>query len=731
MAPSATRAASGIGAPIDTAFIRAYTMTRRFRLGAPVHPLPTPDGKAVLFLRSPPRDPRQALFETDLASGATREVLSPETIARGAEALSPQERARRERLRIVTSGFTSFEITKDSATVIVSLSGRLFAVTRATGDVRELPTGEGAAIDPRVSPDGKEVAYVQANDVHAVALAGGKERAITRGGSDLRTHGLSEFVAAEELGRDRGFWWSPDGASILFEEADLTPVTRLAIADPANPAAEPERLAYPMAGTSNAIVKLGIASARGGGAVRWITWDRDRFPYVATVTWSSGAPPTIYVMDRLQKNGLLLAADPATGTTRELVQEHDDAWLDLDESVPKWLPDGSAFLWSSEREGGAARLELRDAKGALVRVLAPGAAGYARAGDIDPITRAAIFDARDDATHTYVARVALEGGAITPIVRASGGSVSATFGEAHGTFVSTETALTSLPRTVARTLDGAIGRELPTVREAPPPLPRATLERAGDDAMNVIVVRPRAFTEGRTYPVIDEAYGGPGVQVVLPNARNLLLSQWIADAADAIVVLIDAKGTPGRGRDWERASLGKVGTTALEGHVAALRALGQSHPEMDLSKVGIYGWSFGGYLASLAALRHPELFKVAVSIAPVSDLRDYDTAYTERYMGLPAENARAYDDESLLTWARLRVAAGAQAPRMLIAHGTADDNVYFTHSLKLADALERGGRPFELLPMAGMTHTIASPELQERMWFRAAEVLRETLRGAT
>jgi dipeptidyl-peptidase-4 len=192
------------------------------------------------------------------------------------------------------------------------------------------------------------------------------------------------------------------------------------------------------------------------------------------------------------------------------------------------------------------------------------------------------------------------------------------------------------------------------------------------------------------------------------------------------VVLIDARGTPNRGRDWERALAGKLGAVPLEGHVAALEALGAHYPEMDLSRVGVFGWSFGGYFSALSVLRRPDVYKAAFAGAPPADWRDYDTAYTERYLGLPDANAAAYDDASLLTWAK-RPPGPGPSPRLFVAHGTADDNVYFLNSLKLADALERAHRPFELAPLEGVTHLPVDPELLESLYLRGAAVLRSAL----
>jgi dipeptidyl-peptidase-4 len=305
--------------------------------------------------------------------------------------------------------------------------------------------------------------------------------------------------------------------------------------------------------------------------------------------------------------------------------------------------------------------------------------------------------------------------------------VEGRFDESHAVFVAHERSLSHPSRLVVRSVDGRIARELPSVAEKPP-LPRVEMEDVGPDRVHVALVRPHDSVPGARYPLIDAAYAGPAVQVVSLDAQAMLLSQWMADATGAIVVTLDAQGTPGRGRAWERANAGRLGDVPLEGHVATLRALAAAHPEIDGARVGVYGWSFGGYFSALAALRRPDVFSVAVAIAPgCPDWRDYDTAYTERYLGLPDASPAAYDAASLLVAARAPRPAGGRDPVLLVAHGTADDNVYFFNSLKLVDALAKAGRPFTFLPFLGQTHAFASAESMEAVWAAAAETLRAGL----
>lgn len=711
----------------DLQLLRALAQTRSFRLGTPNHATLTPDAKSVLFLRSAARDPKQSLYEMDVATGAVRELVGPDALLAGPETLSPEERVLRERMRVHTTGFTSLQPSLDGTRALVTLSGRAFVVDRASGRARELPTGQGAVVDPRLSPDGTRVAYVRDDDLHVVPVDGGRETAVTHGGGGGLTNGLAEFVAAEELDRARGFWWSPDGAHLLYEQADGRHVDVLSIADPFHPDQAPQRIAYPRPGRPNADVRFGIVAA-AGGATRWVEWDRARFPYVAQASWPKGGPPLLYVLDRLQQHGQLLAVDAATGKSTLLVEEHDPAWLNVDPSVPRWLPDGSGFLWSTERSGEW-QLELHDAGGRLVRELLPRGFGYVRLADVDERKRTAVVVASDDPTQALPWVVSLDGGAPPRSLARAAGYASVRFDQSHEAYVTGEATLGAMPRAWVRSLDGSIAREIPSTTESPGAMPAVELTEAGPDRVRVAIVRPRGFRPGRKYAVVDAAYGGPHVNVVEQNALSFLRAQWMADATGAIVVTMDVRGTPRRGREWERAIAGKLGSVPVEGHVAALQALGQEYPEMDLSRVGVYGWSFGGYFAAMAVLTHPDVYKAGVAGAPPADWRDYDTAYTERYLGLPDAQAAAYDAASLLTFARRPLARPEDGRPLLIVHGTADDNVWFLNSIKLADALERGKRPFELMPLAGTTHMLLDPDLSEAVWLRSAEVLRAALRG--
>jgi dipeptidyl-peptidase-4 len=701
-------------------WLRSISATRSFQLGRPTRPTFTPDAATVLFLRAEARSPRQSLFAFDLASGTTREVLTANRILGGAtEDLSPEEKARRERQRITAGGLVSFELSRDGRHVLVPLSGQLYWVEWKTGESRRLPTGPGIT-DPKLSPDGSRVAYVRDHDVWTVPIDGGRESRVTRGGTAEVTHGEAEFVAQEEMDRSTGWWWSPDGSQIVFEEADHRGVEVWHVTDPYQPGQPAAPQFYPRPGKSNVVVRLGITGIRGG-RTRWIRWDTQTHPYLARVQWHAAGGLTLSVQSRDQRSLVVHRVDPKSGRTSPLITESDAAWVNLDHSSPRWIENGRRFLWTTERSGRW-ELEVRHADGSPDRVVVPGQLGWQSFIQWDESHGTVWFHATEDPTQQHVWSAPIQGGAPTRHTQ-SKGLHTATVARNGAAWTITTATPTQLARTTVHRASGGNPVELPSVAEEPTRPVHATYLHVGEgEGWHAKVVRPSAFVAGHKYPVIASVYGGPHSQVVRQNLATSLTDQWLADQG-FIVVAMDGRGTPGRGRDWERAIFGKLGPVPLAEQSAALLALAARVPEMDTNRVGITGWSFGGYLSAYAVLRRPDLFKAAVAGAPVTDWEDYDTHYTERYMGVPpgAEAEAAYRESSCLPWA-----SGLQRPLLLI-HGTRDDNVFFRHTLRLTDALLRAGRPLDVLPLPGFTHMVPDPVVAEQRWQRTAEYFRRHL----
>src|SRR5262245_29714978 len=728
--PIALRADPPVTKPLDASFLRLYSETRGFTLGRPVNPKPTPDGKHVLFLRSPAKNPKRSLFEFDVATGKTRELLTADALLKGGEEkLTPEEKARRERMRVSAGGFADFHMDETGRYLILPLSGKLFVFDRTTEKVRELKTPAGTILDPKWSRDSKYVGYVRDHDVYAYELATDKEIAVTKGGTATKTHGLAEFVAQEEMSRFSGYWWAPDSKFIAFEEADHEGVETWYVADPTRPDQKPLEQYYPRPGKKNVSVRLGIVPVTGGEPV-WVDWDHGKYEYLASVRWDKQGPLTIQVQDRLQRDIALLRVDPASGKTMKLLDEKDPAFTNLRQDMPRWLPGATHFIWMSEQRG-APSLELRRGDGSSADLIVGPDTGLISFAQIDSDVRLEVaYIASTNPTEAYAFVLPLPlkigpGGTedIRPRRPTSDkpkrlgegpGVESVVFSENKDTFVLTRTSLDGMPRSFVHTREKLVG-ELTSVAEEPSFTPKAIVEKlGGDDGFYTTIVRPHDFDPKKRYPVLVDVYGGPHHLHVQKAMRNWLVPQWLADQG-FVVVAIENRGTPGRGRDWERSIYGKFGSVPIEDQVKGLKLLGAKYPELDLDRVGITGWSFGGYMAALGVLKRPDIYKAAVAGAPVTDWEDYDTHYTERYMGVLPADKKAYEESSLLPLAK-----NLERPLLLI-HGTADDNVYYRHTLRLTDALIRAGREFEVMPLPAVTHMVtADPTVYERYMTRAA-----------
>jgi dipeptidyl-peptidase-4 len=711
----------GPASAAETCF-QAVAQTRGYSLGAPVHVVPTPDGQSVLYLRSGPRDTHLGLYQYRLQSHDERALAQPAA----AEHLSVEEKARRERARQTMTGITDFALSDDGSRILVSQGDQLSTIDLPSVATTKVP-GQGW-IAPRLSPDGSAVAVVRDNDLHVVELAGGHDTQLTTGGTDTLTHGLAEFAAAEELERADGTWWAPDGQHLVYEEADTSGVEKHFIADPEHPSVAPVEFRYPRAGTANAKVRLGIIP-RAGGKTVWIDWDHAAFPYVADVIWRKDGKLSLVLLPRLQTSVAVFSVDPATGATTRLLTDTDKAWINLHpqyglpmsgaKRLPYWLPGGAGFLWAAER-GGKWQLELRHADGSLDHAVTPPSLPFLGLLDVDAAHGTAIVAANPDRLGDGVYSVKLAGGQSTPVVATAGLHDAVAGEDQHAILVDR---YAGADGSAGADIIDASGKQLavlPSKAETPPAIPDVKYMTVGKLGLDALVIEPRHMAEGRKYPVVLSVYAGPTVKVVMRAPRAYLEDQCLADEG-FIIVSIDGRGTPGRDHDFERATKFDLIDLPLQDQVDGVQALGQLFPAMDLSRVGVTGWSFGGYFTAMATIRRPDIFKAGVAGAPVVDYADYDTAYTERYLGLPQEHPEAYKVSNVLTYA-----ASLGRP-LLIMHGLTDDNVYFENSVKLTQALISAGKPYNLLLLPG-THLLPDPLLRARVSEARAGFLKQQLK---
>ncbi|ROQ66280.1 dipeptidyl-peptidase-4 [Streptomyces sp. 840.1] len=694
--------------------------TMRFTLGAPRAFTVSPDGERVIFLRSGSGTDRSGrLWVLDLTGdGAPSErlVADPAVLLGGsAERLSAQERARRERSREGSSGIVGYAVDAAAELAAFALSGKVYVAQLRAGTARALPV-PGPVIDPRPSPDGRHIAYVSKGALRVVGSGGEEDRALAEPEDAQVSYGLAEFIAAEEMQRSRGFWWSPESDRLLVARVDDSPVRRWWISDPAHPERKPAEIAYPAAGTPNAEVRLFVMDLAGERTE--VVWDRARFPYLAQVHWSSAGAPLLLVQARDQQSQLHLAVDPETGTTRTVHVDEDPVWLDLFPGVPAWAPDGRLVRIADE--GGARVLAAGDRllTGAQLQIQAVLDIG---GSDILVAASAGETAAAPEIGESHVYRVnelgverVSEGVGVHSAVRSGGVTV----------LVSTAP---DRPGTTARVLrDGKVITTVANHAEQPVLSVRARFTEGGARRIPCAVLLPSDYKESDgPLPVLMDPYGGPHGRRVVATHNTHLTSQWFADQGFAVVVA-DGRGTPGRSPGWEKAVKNNL-ALSVDDQVEALHALAGRFP-LDLDRVAIRGWSFGGFLAGMAVLRRPDVFHAAVVGAPVTDQRLYDTHYTERYLGDPAVQPEVYAYNSLLTDEGLSHAAEQVRPMMII-HGLADDNVVVANTLRLSSALLAAGRPHEVLPLSGVTHMTPQEKVAENLLLLQVDFLKRSLAG--
>ncbi|MGI5226041.1 prolyl oligopeptidase family serine peptidase [Actinoallomurus sp. CA-142502] len=690
-------------------FPRQSARTRRFTLGAPRGFLVSSDGARVVFLRSRHgTDPVTCLWTVDVgddAIGEERLIVDPRALdLPGEEDLPAEERARRERAREQAGGVTSYAADSELTMAAFALSGRLF-VTDLDKDVRPLDAA-APVFDPRPDPTGRRVAYVSGRALRVIDVSSGADRALAEPEDDQVSYGLAEFVAAEEMQRMRGFWWSPDGEAVLAARVDESPVQRWHIADPANPGRPAVEVAYPAAGTPNADVSLVVLGL--DGRRQPVEWDRETYPYLAEASWDSDGI-LLVVQTRDQKVMRILSADPATGGTTLVREDTDPVWIDIVPGVPARTASGD-LVWVAEDDTARRLLVGGDP-------VTPGGLQVRSVLSVDGDT--VLFTASDEPTEIHV--WVYDGSGLTRLSSGSGvfggrrrGGTTVISGGRLDRF-GVETAVQRAGRALGHIASHADKPEIEV---------NVNLIRAGERELRTAVLLPTGYSGDEPLPVLMDPYGGPHAQRVLATRRAFAESQWLADQGFAVVVA-DGRGSPARGPQWERAIHRDVVGPVLEDQVTALHAAAEHFP-LDLSRVGIRGWSFGGYLAALAVLHRPDVFHAAVAGAPVTDWTLYDTHYTERYLGDPNEDPEPYERASLIS-----AVSGEQGSRtmrpLLVIHGLADDNVVVAHTLRFSSALLAAGLPHSVLPLSGVTHMTPQEVVAENLMLLQVEFLKNAL----
>ena len=697
-----------LGTVSDT-FPRQFARTQRLTLGEPRNIVVSPDGARVVFCRSlGGSDSVNSLYVLDVATST--ETCVADMHAQHSSNTNPKldtsaEQARRERAREGASGIVGYSCDDQVLNAAYCVAGQLFVTNLVTAVTHKIETSD-AIFDPRLSPNGKHIAYVRDGKLCVCDLTGTEiiVAAEAEPNNDI-TWGQAEFVAGEEMGRQRGYWWSPVGTALAVCRVDNSPVAMTWIGDPANPMTQPRPHRYPFAGTNNANVSLHIFSinADNNSSRVDVQWQQSQLEYLTNVQWTRNGL-IIALQNREQTKFEVFAVHTSTGALSTIRTETDEHWIDLVAGSPALLEDGRLAMCCERNGVRALTIDDQVATSSEIQVR-----------NIIATTPTAIYFGANpiaDPTVLHVMRCALSDLSVSSLTDKPGVFTAAVGGDT----VVIRSATLSEVRTTTR-VNGK--HQIANNAETCLLTPNVTLHRVGANKIATAIVMPQNH-DGSPLPILFDPYGGPHAQRVLCASSAYFASQWFANQGFCVVIA-DGRGTPGRGTQWERDVHHDLATKILDDQIEVLRELPTLVPCADTTRVGIRGWSFGGYLAALAVLRAPDMFHAAVAGAPVTKWDLYDTHYTERYMGNPQTHAADYEATSLVAHAHL-----LERP-LLIIHGLADDNVLAAHTLQFSTALLHHGKVHELLALSGVTHMTPQEVVAENLLLHQLEFLQRAL----
>jgi dipeptidyl-peptidase-4 len=667
----------------------------------------SPDGRLVSFLRGKPDNKNQLdLWVMDAMGGEPRLLVDSLVLQPQAGELSDAEKARRERQRTGSlSGIVEYQWSQDGRRLLFPLGGELYLYelgAPASSAVRQLTHGEGFATDAKLSPGGGYASFIRERELWVIDLHDGQSRRLTHDASDTVANGVAEFVADEEMDRHTGYWWAPDDSAIAFTRTDESkvPVQRRYEIYPDRTEVVEQR--YPQAGQPNALVQLGVVSPKGGPA-RWLDLGPEPDIYLARVEWNNASELAFQVESRNQRRLDLVEADLRAGRQRTLLTETSDTFLNLSDDL-EFLRDGS-FVWGSERSGYQ-HLYLHDRDGKPVRALTSGAWVVDKLVAVDEGKRLVWFlGAKDSPLERHLYVVSLDGGEPRRLSRGAG-MHTVEFSDNDAAYIDSYSTDEAPVRAELHAADGRLLRVLndnridathpyfPYLSEHRPTR-YGELQAADGQTLYYSLVTPRGFDPAKRYPVVVDVYGGPGGQTVT-RGWSTGFNQYLAQHG-YIVFSIDNRGTPRRGVQFGAALYRQQGKVEVEDQVRGLDYLA-TLPYVDPARIGVMGWSNGGYMTLMLLAKHSDRYACGIAGAPVTDWALYDSHYSEHYLDLPAANPAGYRDSAVFAWLD-----GLHSP-LLLVHGMADDNVLFANSVRLMSELQQRGTVFELMTYPGGKH---------------------------
>ena len=693
--------------------------------GRPVRGLAwAPDGKTVSFFETAGagKEAKTELWAMDAATGERRVLVSAEKLA----SMLPEEKARASQATgAARRPPAEYQWAADGLGLLFVGAKALAWLDLKTQAARVLVSGKEAISDAKISPDGRYVSFVREHNLWLVGVADGKERALTKGGTEELRKGELDWVYPEELEIKTGYWWAPDASAIAFLEMDERKVTQYPLVDFESYSGEAELERYPVAGGANPVVHVYVTQV-AGGATRVMDTGAETDQYIPRVNWLTDSKRVaMQRLNRAQTQLDLLVADAATGKSRVLLTEKDGYWINLSDDL-RFLKDGKRFLWTSERSGYR-HVYLYDLEGKQLVQLTKGEWEVTGLDAVDEANGLVYFTATEKSVlERHVYKVGLDGSGFARLTQAEG-THAANFSRDGNYFVDTFSDSMTPPRADLCRADGSrvaainenkVG-ELAKYHLVRPEM--LTVTAHDGMKMNAMMIKPPDFDPQKRYPVLIYVYGGPHVQVVRNawSGPNFLWHQMMAQKG-YIIFSLDNRGSAGRGHLFEEPIHFRLGAQELSDQrdgVAWLKA----QPFVDASRLGIWGGSYGGHMTLHAMFGLAQDFKAGFAAAPVTDWRYYDSIYTERYLGLPQQNLQSYKASSPIE------DAAKLKGKLLIAHGTGDDNVHFSNTLALVDDLIEAGKSVEVMPFPGRGHGISDPAARKLMMKRVTQFFLDNL----
>ena len=684
----------------------------------------TPDGKRLSYFetKGSGKEAKTELWVMDAANGERRLLVAAEKL----ESILPADSSKpTQATGLGRRAPAQFQWSPDGAGILFQGPTALAWLDLKSQAARTVVSGKTAIADPKISPDGKFVSFVRDHNLWLVSLADSKEHAVTLGGTEEIRKGELDWVYPEELEIKTAYWWSPDSSAIAYLEMDERKVSQYPLVDYSSPSGEAEQERYPVAGGANPVVRVFVASVRGGEP-RAIDIGLETDIYIPRVNWLNDSRHiAIQRLNRAQNALDLLIADAATGKTRTALSEQDPNWINVSDDL-YFFKDGKRFLWSSERTGYR-HLYLYDLDGKLLGQITKGEWEVTSLNAVEEFKGLVYFTATEKSPlERQLYRVNLDGSGFTRITKEEG-THDAVLAPNAATFYDTYSNTAAPPR---QDLYGADGSRVTLINENKvaeladyhlSPVEFLSVKSRDGVPLNAGIIKPLNFDAQKKYPVLVSTYGGPHAQVVrnLWGGSNFLWHELMAQKG-YIIFLLDNRGSAGRGHVFETPLHLRLGAQELSDQRDGVQYL-KSLPYVDASRIGIWGWSYGGHMTLHAMFEAGDDYKAGFAGGPVTDWRYYDSIYTERYLGLPQKNEKGYRDSSPVKY------AAQLKGKLLIAHGTGDDNVHFANTLTVINDLIEAGKYVEVLAFPGRGHGVSDPPARRILMQRVTRFFLDNL----